>query len=71
MIYEEFIAKSRYARYLDSKKRRENWSETVQRYFGFIVNHLEENHSYIIPSHLKEELQQAILNKEVMPSMRC
>jgi len=27
MIYEEFIAKSRYARYLDSKKRRENWSE--------------------------------------------
>ena len=32
-IYETFIAKSRYARYLDAEKRRENWPETVSRYF--------------------------------------
>lgn len=71
MIYEQYIEKSRYARYLDDKQRRENWNETVDRYFHFITSHLEENHNYTIPSSLKEELQQAILNKEVMPSMRC
>jgi len=71
MIYEQYIEKSRYARYLDDKQRRENWNETVDRYFQFITSHLEENHNYPIPSSLKAELQQAILNKEVMPSMRC
>lgn len=71
MIYEEYISKSRYARYLDEKQRRENWSETVHRYFDFMVEHLGENHGYIISPQVKQELEQAILNKEVMPSMRC
>lgn len=71
MIYEQYIEKSRYARYLDDKKRRENWSETVSRYFQFMSSHLEQNHKYKIPKQLKEELKKAVLNKEVMPSMRC
>ena len=34
--YQQFIHKSRYARYLDSEKRRETWEETVERYCNFM-----------------------------------
>ena len=71
MIYEEFIAKSRYARYLDDKKRRETWEETVNRYFSFMTNHLKTKYQFEFDHNLKNELHKAILNKEVMPSMRC
>ena len=37
-VYEEFIYKSRYARWLDDKKRRENWDETVLRLVGLRRN---------------------------------
>ena len=30
--YREYIAASRYARYIDEKGRRERWPETVERY---------------------------------------
>ena len=33
--YQQFIHKSRYARWLDTEKRRETWEETVQRYIDF------------------------------------
>jgi len=70
MLYETYIAKSRYARYIDSKKRRENWDETVSRYFDFMQGHLKEKHNYDLTSELRDELQSAIVNFEVMPSMR-
>lgn len=70
-VYEEFIAKSRYARYLPNEDRRENWQETVQRYFEFMEAHLIDKHDYMIPEDLKEELYQAVLAKEVLPSMRA
>ena len=34
-IYQQFIHKSRYARWLDNENRRETWEETVKRYFDF------------------------------------
>ena len=34
--YQQFIHKSRYARWLDDEQRRENWDETVERYLQFI-----------------------------------
>ena len=68
--YEQFIAKSRYARYLDSEQRRENWDETVTRYLDFMSKHLETEHSYVISDKLYQELYDAIYNMEVMPSMR-
>lgn len=68
--YNEFIAKSRYARYLDDQGRREHWSETVQRYFDFMEKHLASKHSYKINPDLRKELQEAVLNLEVVPSMR-
>lgn len=69
-VYEEFIAKSRYARYLEEEARRENWSETVDRYLDFIQDHLNEKHDYLIPSEEIKEIREAIVAKEVMPSMR-
>jgi len=71
MLYETYIAKSRYARYIDSKQRRETWEETTDRYFEFMDRHLEHKHNYKIPTELRTELHNAIVNFEVMPSMRA
>jgi ribonucleoside-triphosphate reductase len=70
-IYETFIAKSRYARYIDSEKRRENWGETVSRYMDFVSKHLQVEQDYTMSADLRKELQDAITNFEVMPSMRA
>lgn len=69
--YQEFIHKSRYARYLDDKGRREHWNETVERYVNYIDTHVYQKHSYMLPADLKVELYQAILNMDIMPSMRA
>jgi ribonucleoside-triphosphate reductase (thioredoxin) len=68
-IYQSYIHKSRYARYLDDKGRREHWPETVKRYFDFIEGHLKDKHGYALGS-LRNELESAVVNLEVMPSMR-
>jgi len=69
--YQQFIHKSRYARWLDDENRREEWHETVGRYVNFMSSHLLKKHSYTIPDNVKEELHEAILHSEVMPSMRA
>jgi len=69
--YQNFIAKSRYSRFLDEKKRREHWPETVDRYMGFMRNHLSLKMKYEMPVELEKDLRSAILNQEVMPSMRA
>ena len=69
--YSQFIAKSRYARYLEDQKRREDWSESVQRYIDFMVNHLEAEHGHIVETPTKLKVQEAIEKLEVMPSMRA
>ena len=68
--YQEYIGKSRYSRYLDDKGRREHWPETVNRYFDFMTKHLQEKHNYTLTQPLRDELQSAVTNLEVMPSMR-
>ena len=68
--YQEYIGKSRYSRYLDDQGRREHWPETVNRYFEFMTKHLKEKHNYTIPAEMRTELQNAVTNLEVMPSMR-
>lgn len=70
-VYEDFIAKSRYARYLEDEGRRENWGETVDRYFDFMQGHLLEKHDYLIPQPLLEELREFVFTKQSMPSMRA
>jgi ribonucleoside-diphosphate reductase alpha chain len=69
--YNQYIAKSRYSRYLDDKGRREHWPETVNRYFDFMEGHLRKKHNYLLPTELRKELQDAVTNLEVVPSMRA
>jgi len=69
--YQNFIALSRYARWKDDEQRRENWGETVDRYFNYMTNHLKENYNYNLTKALKEKLTEQIMNLGVMPSMRA
>lgn len=69
-VYENFIYKSRYSRWLDDEGRRENWDETVHRYLDFMEEHLQDKFKYDISAELQNELFDAIYNLEVMPSMR-
>jgi len=69
--YQSFIHSSRYARWIEAESRRESWSETVSRYFNFFEEHLKNNCNYKLPKELRKELEAAVLNLEVMPSMRC
>ena len=61
--YQSFIHKSRYAKYIDGKGR-ESWSETVDRYMENVVGNK-------VDADTKDELMFAILNLEIMPSMRA
>jgi ribonucleoside-diphosphate reductase alpha chain len=69
--YENFIALSRYARWMPEDNRRETWGETVDRYFDFIINHLKENNNYTPDEKIVNELKEAVYNRNVMPSMRA
>ena len=69
--YQQFIHLSRYSRWLEDEGRRETWSETIERYFNFFEGHLKEMCDYDLDSKTKEELENAILEQKVMPSMRC
>ena len=61
--YQSFIHKSRYAKYFDDKGR-ESWPETVSRYVSNVVH-------TIVDEQTTNEIEQAILSLEVMPSMRA
>jgi ribonucleoside-triphosphate reductase (thioredoxin) len=61
--YSKFIAASRYARWQDSEGRRETWEETAARYVSYWGNKLGNEE--------KQKITSAIVNLEVMPSMRC
>ena len=69
--YQQFIHLSRYSRFRDEFGRRETWVETVDRYFDFFQHHLKTNHSFSISKDLMAELKTAVLNLEIMPSMRA
>ena len=63
--YQNFIATSRYARWLDDEGRRETWDETVSRYVDYM------NDKVKFSKQDKTDIEQAILGLEVMPSMRA
>jgi len=62
--YQSFIHKSRYAKYFDGKGR-ESWSDTVERYMDNVVRPKLGDDTYV------NGIRDAILNLEVMPSMRA
>ena len=60
---QEYVHKSRYARWDDAQARRETWPETVQRYISYFAEKY--------PGYPAEKLQVAIEKLDVMPSMRA
>lgn len=66
--FQNLIATSRYARWDEEKGRRELWPETVERYMTHVVDAKAKHH---IDDGLRNALKDAILNLEVMPSMRA
>ena len=69
--YQQFIHKSRYARWLDDEARRENWDETVERYIQYMVSHVQKKHGYQMDIPTLASIKESILSLEVMPSMRA
>ncbi len=62
----EFVYYRTYARWIETERRRETWLETVDRYLSFMRKQLGKK----LTSAEYEELREAILRQEVMPSMR-
>ena len=69
--YQQFIHLSRYSRFLWNEGRRETWSETVSRYFDFFDEDLMDKHGFELSAKDRSELEEAVLDLRVMPSMRC
>ena len=69
--YQSFIHLSRYARWDYDKTRRETWEETVDRYFNFFKDHLKETCNYEVEEEDLKQLRKAVVNLDIMPSMRC
>ena len=63
--YQEYIHKSRYARYLPEEQRRETWEETVNRYLDFWVSKEK------LSKKEAKELFDPVHDLDVMPSMRA
>lgn len=61
---QQFIHKSRYARWLDKEKRREEWPETVERYVKFFSERYPDKYP-------ADRIRESILNLRTMPSMRA
>lgn len=64
-LYQQYIHKSRYARYLPTHNRREHWSETVSRYTHYWVE------KGLIDEETEDLLWASIFDMQVMPSMRA
>ena len=60
---QEYVHRSRYARWLDKENRRESWEETVNRYVTYFHTKF--------PDYPLDSIRQAILHLDVMPSMRA
>ena len=63
--YQSFIATSRYARWIEDENRRESWQETVERYIQNVVVPKTRDETVV------DDIEQAILDLEIMPSMRA
>ena len=68
--YQEVIHKTRYARWIESEGRRENWDETVDRYVDYVFDAVKRFNNYEFDSKTVDSIRSAILETKVMPSMR-
>lgn len=60
---QEYVHKSRYARWIDTEQRRETWEETVQRYVDYFDTKFDH--------YPKQAIYDSIVNLKTMPSMRA
>jgi len=65
-IYQEFIYKRSYSRWIDKEKRREDWIDSVERYKQFFLERIPKQKETEFIS-----VCDSILNLDVMPSMRA
>lgn len=63
---QEFLYFRTYSKWKSSEKRRESWVESVDRYMDFMKERLKN----LLTNDEYEQCRNAILNREVMPSMR-
>jgi len=61
--YEQIIHITKYARYLEENKRRESWEETITRFMDYMTTRVDLDGRY-------KELHKALLNQDIVPSMR-
>ena len=69
--YQGFIALSRYARWCPEFNRRETWPESVERYLTFFAPRIPDVVEGKTRQEIVDELKQAMVDLEVLPSMRC
>ena len=67
--YQHLIHQSRYARWLDDEQRRETFEETVDRYLQHFKD--DDTTMMFMDRVIDEGTRKAILNMDVMPSMRA
>jgi ribonucleoside-diphosphate reductase alpha chain len=67
--FQAFIHKSRYARWIDEENRRESWEETVDRFMENVVYPKMPETEEAVEVNIA--IRNAILNLEIMPSMRA
>lgn len=70
-LYQTQIHLTKYSRWQDDLGRRETWTETVDRLCDFLYKHLFENYQCNIGEEIAKKIRNAILNLDIMPSMRC
>ena len=68
--YQQVIHKTRYARWIEEENRREDWNETVERYVNYIFSSTEKNNNFKFDDITRNNIHNAILAIDVMPSMR-
>ena len=69
--YQNYIAISRYARWIEEKNRRETWSETVERYVSYMQKRYEKLTNKKLDKKERDRWVDAITTLKVMPSMRA
>ena len=69
--YQAFIHQSRYSRWIEEEGRRETWEETVTRLLDFYNDFLTKKYDFTFGPDLHGNLYDAIVNMQVMPSMRA
>ena len=69
--YQNYIAISRYARWIEKENRRETWSETVERYVSYMQGRFEKLTKKKLDKKERDRWVDAITTLKVMPSMRA